>query len=55
MVKGQRNSSIELLRIIAMLFIVASHCSIHGHFPDLKSIPFYNRVLLSWFTDCIYI
>lgn len=48
--KKLRNSSVELLRIIAMLFIVASHCSIHGHFPDLQSLPFYNKILLAWFT-----
>lgn len=27
----QRNSNIELLRIIAMLFIVFSHFSFHGY------------------------
>lgn len=47
-VKKIRNSSIELLRIIAMLFIVMSHSSVHGHFQEQQFMPLYNRILLNW-------
>ena len=30
--KSERNSALELLRIVAILMIVASHCSQHGGF-----------------------
>lgn len=49
-INSSRNSSIELLRIVAMLFIIASHSSVHGCFPDARIIPFYNRVLLNCLT-----
>lgn len=32
-IKKERNSSLELLRIISMLLIVAAHFSVHGNFP----------------------
>lgn len=37
--KQKRNSSVELLRIIAMLFIVISHYSVHGGI-DIKALDF---------------
>ena len=46
----KRNSSLELLRIIAMIFIVASHYSVHDGF-ELNSINLiYNKVLLQMST-----
>lgn len=46
----KRNSSLELLRIIAMFFIVISHYSVHGGF-ELNSINLiYNKVLLQMST-----
>ncbi len=46
----KRNSSIELLRILAMVFIVTSHFCVHGGF-DLTAIPFsFNKLLLQWGT-----
>ena len=42
----KRNSSLELLRILAMLFIVISHYSVHGGF-NLNSINLlFNKVFL---------
>lgn len=46
--KIMRNSSIEFLRIIAMLFIVFSHSSVHGGFLYDKAN--YNNIILSWLT-----
>lgn len=41
-----RNSSIELLRIIAILFIITGHYSVHNGF-DNRTITFgVNRVIL---------
>ena len=45
-----RNSSVELLRIISMLFIVISHASVHGEFPDDGSLFQINDLFLDWFT-----
>ena len=43
-----RNSSIELLRILAMFFIVISHASVHGGYPyDVESQSAFN----SWFLE----
>lgn len=47
--KKQRNSSIEVLRIIAMLFIVISHFSVHGvgDYISLNDMtPCFNKYLL---------
>ena len=42
----KRNSSIELLRIIAMFFIVLSHYSVHGGI-NIKAMDFsFNKILL---------
>lgn len=46
--KRKRNSSIELLRIIAMLFIVMSHSSAHGNFPKVASDILMNNYFLDW-------
>lgn len=46
--KRARNSSIELLRIIAMLFIVMSHSSVHGNFPNDDSLVAVNNYFLDW-------
>ena len=46
--KPQRNSAVELLRILAMLFIVCSHCRLHAGFPDADSKLFLNNILLDW-------
>lgn len=42
----QRNSSIELLRIIAMIFIVISHYSIHGSIKSMDLEFGLNKVIL---------
>lgn len=48
--KAQRNSSVELLRIVAMLFIVLSHLCVHSGF-ELSALPFsFNKLLLGWGT-----
>lgn len=44
-----RNSSIELLRIIAMLMIVVSHACVHSGF-DRTAMPFFNRLVIQWGT-----
>ena len=44
--KNTRNSSVELLRIIAILFIVLSHSSAHGGF--LYDNSNYNNIILAW-------
>lgn len=46
--KTSRNSSIELLRILAMVFIVISHSSVHGGLPDVASDIMFNNLLLDW-------
>ncbi|MBQ3497900.1 MAG: acyltransferase [Clostridia bacterium] len=47
-VKNNRNSSIELLRIIAMFMIVISHYFFHGG-VDIDSVSLgFNRVLIQW-------
>lgn len=44
--KQQRNSSIELLRIIAMLFIVLSHLCVHNGL-DVNAMPYsFNKIFL---------
>lgn len=45
----ERNSSIELLRCIAMFLIVLSHCCVHG-LKNIQSIKIYNNILLNIFT-----
>lgn len=42
-----RNSSIELLRILAMLFIVISHYSVHGQLQIADASITFNRLLLN--------
>lgn len=44
--KSQRNSSIELLRIISMLFIVVSHYSIHGNIKTFGMNFGFNKLLI---------
>ena len=44
----RRNSSVELLRILAMFFIVLSHSSVHGNFPIVPSSMFVNNIFLDW-------
>lgn len=46
--KQERNSAVELLRIIAMFFIVMSHSSVHGSFPSVNSQITLNNYLLDW-------
>lgn len=46
--KTERNSSVELLRIIAMAFVVLAHSSIHGRFPETESAVPFNYYLLDW-------
>lgn len=41
----RKNSSIEILRIVAMFFIVLSHCCVHG-LKDVESSIFFNNVIL---------
>lgn len=44
LVKEQRQSNVELLRIIAMLMIIAHHFSIHGGFETIPNIPPFNSL-----------
>lgn len=48
--KNPRNSSVELLRILAMFFIVISHSCVHGGFPDAGSAFALNDYILDWFS-----
>lgn len=48
--KTIRNSSIEVLRIISILFIIASHYCVHGGFDVLNMNFSLNKVLLQCFT-----
>lgn len=50
MQKKQRNSSVELLRIVATLMVVVSHCSFHGFYHTGEGYMWidstWNRFLL---------
>ncbi|MBQ7886532.1 MAG: acyltransferase [Clostridia bacterium] len=46
--KPARNSAVEMLRIIAMLFIVMSHSSVHGGFGEAASQIAFNNFFLDW-------
>lgn len=46
--KAERNSAIEMLRIVAMLLIVCSHASFHGEFPQQSSSILLNNIMLDW-------
>ena len=46
--KQERNSAIELLRIIAMVLIVMSHSYVDGGFPSVSSGFALNNYLLDW-------
>lgn len=46
-ITSMRNSSIELLRILAMFFIVISHRCCHTNFPSEPSLKFFNNVCIS--------
>lgn len=46
--KLERNSSIEVLRIIAMLFIVLSHCCIHSEFNCESWAMGINALFVQW-------
>lgn len=46
--KKERNSSIELLRILAMLFIVLSHAGSYGGFGQPASAVSINSLFLQW-------
>ena len=46
--KRERNSAVELLRIVAMMFIVMSHCSVYGDFPTVSSKFPFNSYFLDW-------
>ena len=47
-VKNKRNSSLELLRIICMVFIILYHYVLHGvHIKDINNLPLFNGVLTS--------
>lgn len=43
-----RNSTFELLRILAMGFIVTSHCSVHSWFPTEPSRFLFNNIFIDW-------
>ena len=58
MTKKQRNSNLELLRIIAMLFIVAHYFSIHGFgssgsFDEMNFIIANSNNYLIYFLDML--
>ena len=43
-----RNSSVEMLRIVAMMMIVISHASVHGGYPERNSVVEFNNHFLNW-------
>ena len=45
--ENKRNSSIELIRIIAMFMIVLSHSVTHGEY-ETENV--FNKIILDWFT-----
>ena len=47
--KTQRNSNIELLRIIAMLMIIAHHCALYGFYPE--DVQYSSN---KWIIDFLY-
>ena len=49
-VKKERNSSIELLRIVAMLFIILSHLCVHNGISLSQMPPSLNKTLMQWGT-----
>lgn len=49
-INPERNSSIELLRCLAMFFVVMSHASAHGVFPVTASSVSFNSFTLDWMT-----
>lgn len=51
-VQKQRDSKVEILRIIAMIFIVCSHYAAHGctHALDIISTDFWGGTLLQFLT-----
>ena len=49
-IKKQRNSSIELLRIIAMLFIVLSHLCVHNGIAMSEMPISVNKIFVQWGT-----
>ena len=46
--KVNRKSNFELLRIIAMILIIAHHFSLHGGFRVVQSKPLINRIWILW-------
>lgn len=46
--RAERNSSIELLRILAMLFIVLSHACGHGGIDRTSAPLTFNKLFLQW-------
>ena len=46
--KVNRKSNFELLRIIAMILIIAHHFSLHGGFGVVQSKPLINRIWILW-------
>lgn len=46
MTKKERNSAIEMLRIVAILFIILSHACVHGGFDTVNSPVSLNRILI---------
>lgn len=49
-INNQRNSSIEMLRLVAMFFVVMSHSAVHSAFPSAVSTFSLNSCLLDWMT-----
>ena len=50
MKKNDRNSNVEILRIIAIILIIVSHFATHGFLLQDSSVPFsYNKILLNLF------
>lgn len=45
---NERNSSVELLRVIAMLFIVMSHACVHSNFDISTSAMSFNKLFVQW-------
>ena len=48
MEKTERQSNVELLRILAMLIIIGHHYVLHGGMADCTGAPFYNRIWIQF-------
>ncbi|MBP3920714.1 MAG: acyltransferase family protein [Bacilli bacterium] len=45
--KKERNSNLEILRIISMIFIVISHWNVHSGLKDAINVNFVNQFIIN--------